>query len=53
MRGGTLCVQIDAERRTLRFHAERGNDQRGLGAERVSIISGAVRLVAAKVVSPL
>jgi hypothetical protein len=23
MRGGTLCVQVDAERRTLRYHAER------------------------------
>jgi hypothetical protein len=21
--GGTLCVQVDAERRTLRYHAER------------------------------
>jgi hypothetical protein len=27
MHGRTLCVQVDAERRTLRYHAERGNDQ--------------------------
>jgi hypothetical protein len=27
MQGKTLCVQVDAERQSLRYHAERGNDQ--------------------------
>ena len=27
MHGRTLCVQADAERQSLRYHAERGNDQ--------------------------
>jgi hypothetical protein len=27
MHGKTLCVQVDAERQSMRYHAERGNDQ--------------------------
>jgi hypothetical protein len=30
MHGRTLCVQVDAERQSMRYHAERGNDQRVL-----------------------
>jgi hypothetical protein len=28
MQGKTLCVQVDAERQSVRSHAERGNDQK-------------------------
>jgi hypothetical protein len=30
MHGKTLCVKVDAERQSMRYHAERGNDQRAL-----------------------
>jgi len=33
----TLCVQVDAERQSMRFHAERGNDQRRQPESSVSI----------------
>jgi hypothetical protein len=32
----TLCVQVDAERQSLRYHAERGNDQATNNAKSVS-----------------
>ena len=28
MPGMTLCVKVDAERQSMRYHAERGNDQK-------------------------
>jgi hypothetical protein len=36
MHGKTLCVPIDAERQSMHYHAERGNDQKTVGATEVA-----------------